>query len=469
MMKRKIALATAIAALVCSVTFGAGSTMLAVPARFDMVYFGFDLLKLLPRDLELACYKGDDRIEQLEVFDKAAREWLIVSPETWSSGAYRANSLVIAGENKAAKQLQGLSTWAQQVTLPSDRSKLEVVNAVNARHELSREQWSVLAKEYGFKFKTIEAPSTRERLRDKARARRAAEKARKENQIRAIEEAEAAEKARREQLARARQEAAAEERARKEAQLRSRRLQKDAPVVKAPQENIDEGGLVLRKNEVVKPRPVEKTAPAGNLALVQKAPAPEQKAPAPEQKAPAPVVVRKVVDKTLEAPFDGTSAIEEMPPALSDAARLKAAAEAKVPAAPEVKVPAAPEVKAPAAPEVKGSAAPEVKVPAAPETDLKAAVEAAVTEASAKAKPVAAEIRVPAKEAVKPQAVAVPEVKIPEAKVPATKAVEVATPEVKVPAAKPVEVTAPATPAAPEVQPVKTPEIKVPTIVLDPM
>ena len=61
-----------------------------------------------------------------------------------------------------------------------------------------------------------------------------------------------------------------------------------------------------------------------------------------------------------------------------------------------------------------------------------------------------------------------PEVKAAEAKVPETKPAEVAVPEVKVSAANPVEVTAPAE-KAPEAKPVQTPEIKVPTIVLDPM
>ena len=114
--------------------------------------------------------------------------------------------------------------------------------------------------------------------------------------------------------------------------------------------------------------------------------------------------------------------------------------------------------------------------------------------------PVAAEIRVPAKEVVAPKADAVPEAKVPEVKsveiavpaapaaqpaaavevkVPEAKSVEIAVPaaptaqpaavEMKVPEVKPVEVSVPATPAAPEVQPVKTPEIKVPAIVLDPM
>ena len=63
----------------------------------------------------------------------------------------------------------------------------------------------------------------------------------------------------------------------------------------------------------------------------------------------------------------------------------------------------------------------------------------------------------------------VPEVKSVEVAVPAAPAAQPAAVEVKVPEVKPVEVSVPATPAAPEVQPVKTPEIKVPAIVLDPM
>ena len=194
---RKCTLAIAFVALAFSTTFAAGRTMLAVPARHDMVGFGFDLLRQLPGQLELACYKGDDRIERLEVFDQTAREWTTISTEAWASGAYRADSLVIAGESAAAAQLQGLSGWTRQATTTSDRDKLGVTKAVHSYQPLSEQQWLAIGNAYGFKFQKVAAPSARERLRDQARARRAAEKAQKEERLRARAEAEAAGKARR--------------------------------------------------------------------------------------------------------------------------------------------------------------------------------------------------------------------------------------------------------------------------------
>ncbi len=480
-MKCKLILAAAVAAMASFGAFAAGRTMLAIPARHDMVYFGFDMLKQLPGSLELACYKGDEKIERLEVFDKGSREWVTISPEAWASGAYRADSLVIAGEGAAASQLQALSRWTRQSSMASDRNKLDVVKAVNVFQPLSETQWQEIGQAYGFTFTRVERhPSRRERLRDEARARRAAERARKEDQTRAYEEARAAEKARRAQLIRTREETEATARAQREEQLRLRReaeaaakaqreeqlrLRREAEAAAKVQEKTEDQGIVLRQNSAT-----------SSVNLV--APVETQPVVVPVQVVEAPAAEAKPADKTLAAPFDGSSAITDMPPALEDAAKLKVAEEVKAPAAPEVKAPAAPEVKAPAVPEVKA--------PSASEADIKAAVEAAVQEAAAKSTPVASEIRVPAKEVVAPKADAVPEVKVPEVKVPATpaasdvKSVEVSVPatpaaqpaaavEVKVPEVKPVEVSVPATPAAPEVQPVKTPEIKVPAIVLDPM
>ena len=463
-MKCKLILAAAVAAMASSGVFAAGRTMLAIPARHDMVYFGFDMLKQLPESLELACYKGNETIERLEVFDKGGREWVTISPEAWASGAYRADSLVIAGENAAASRLQALSRWTKQTSMASDRSKLDVAKAVNAFQPLSERQWQELGQACGFTFTRVERRPTRiERLRDAARARRAAEKARKQEQVRAHEEAKAAENARRAQIARAREEAEAAAKAQREEQLRLRR---EAEAAAKVQEKTDGQGIVLRQN-------------GATTSVNQVAPVEAKPEVAAVQVIDASAVEAKPADKTLAAPFDGSSAITDMPPALEDAAKLKAAEEVKAPVAPEVKAPAAPEVKAPVAPEVKAPVAPEVKAPAAPEAKVKAAVEAAVQEAAAKSTPVAAEIRVPAKEVVAPKADAVPEVKVPEVKVPEVKSVEIAVPaapaakpaavEVKVPEVKPVEVSVPATPAAPEVQPVKTPEIKVPAIVLDPM
>ena len=140
-MKCKVIVTTAAAAMVCSAVFAAGRTMLAVPARHDMVGFGFDMLRQMPDNLELACYKGDNRIERLEVFDRAAWEWRTLSTESWAAGVCRADSLVIAGENKAAADLLALSGWTRQTKMPSDRAKLDVVNAVNAFQPLTERQW----------------------------------------------------------------------------------------------------------------------------------------------------------------------------------------------------------------------------------------------------------------------------------------------------------------------------------------
>ncbi len=457
-MKCKLILAAAVVAMACSAAFAAGRTMLAVPARHDMVGFGFDLLRLLPDNLELACYKGEDSIERLEVFDRTAWEWRTITTENWAAGLWRANSLVIAGENKAASDLLALSGWTQQTKMPSDRAKLDVVNAVNAFQPLNEKQWKSLAATYGFKFTKVERPSSRERRRDEARARREA--------------------------ARARREEARQQREVEKTIERQRKQMKRQEVAPRPQ------------TEVI-PAPAPVVAPV----VVKPAPAPVEikPAPAPVEIKRAPVVPPAGEDKTLAAPFEGSSAITDMPPALDDAAKLKAASQPKV-AVPEVKKP---EAKAPEAPDIvfkkrvpaAEAKVPEVKTPevktleakpveAKPtdaETKVKAAVEAAVSEAAAKtpkveaapaSAPAAVEVRVPAREAVAPK-VETPVVpaKTPEAapaKVPETKPVEVTVPEVKVPAAKPVEVAAPDV-KVPEVKPVQTPEIKVPAIVLDPM
>ena len=304
--------------------------------------------------------------------------------------------------------------------MPSDRSKLDVVNAINAYQKLTDSQWVQISQQYGFKLKKVEQPSPNIRLRDQARARRAAKKAQKEQ-----------EKAAREQIE----------------LIRRQNAQRQKPQV-----------------EVIPAPVVAETAPV----------------------VVAPVAAPKSTsDKALAAPFEGSSAIEDLPPALTDAARIKAA-----------EAPKAPKAEAPKA-EAPKAEAPKIVTPKpaadAVKTDIKAAVDNAVntrlsdenltinvrpaaTPAAPAAAP-AAEIRVPAKEVVvaAPEAPAAPETKVPEVKpvevkIPAL-AVSEAAPaapdaEVKAPEVKPAEVTAPA-PAAPEA--VKTPEIKVPAIVLDPM
>ena len=454
-MKCKLVLAAAVAAMACSAAFAAGRTMLAVPARHDMVGFGFDMLKQLPDNLELACYKGEDSIERLEVFDRAAWEWRTITAESWAAGVVRANSLVIAGENKAAADLSAISGWTQQIKMPSDRAKLDVVNAVNSFQPLTEKQWKSLGATYGFKFTKIERPSSRERRRDEARARRDAARARRE----------------------------------------------EAKAQREVEKTIEHQRKLMKRQQVA-PQPQTEVVPAPAPVIYKPAPAPAVK-PAPVQASaevvPAPVAKPAEDDKTLSAPFEGSSTIKDLPPALDDAAKLKAAEQPEV-ATPEVKAPETPEApdivfkkRVPAAeakvPEVKvpetKPVEPEVKVPEAKlpdaEAKVKAAVEAAVSEAAAKAPaaevapapaPAAVEVRVPAREAVAPKvespAVSAVTPEASPAKIPETKPAEVTVPEVKVPAAKPVEVAAPEV-KVPEVKPVQTPEIKVPAIVLDPM
>ncbi len=425
-MKCKVILATAVAAMVSSAVFAAGRTMLAVPARHDMVGFGFDMLRQLPDNLELACYKGDDRIERLEIFDRTAWEWRTISAENWAAGIRRADSLVVAGENKAAADLLALSGWTRQTRMPSDRAKLDIAKAVNEFQPLTESQWMNLAHIYGFKFTKIERPSPREQLRDKARARRQAERARREQ-----------EKAQRE---------------------REKELERQRKLLtrKRPEPQVEVVPVRIKPA----PAPVE-VRPAPTPVEVKPAPAPAEVKPAPMEPKHKPIVLLAPVE-VKPAPVEAEPAPVEVKPA--PAARIKTPAiKTKVPKAPveedkTLEVPdivfrkREPAVKAPAvkAPEVK---APEVN-PTEAEAKVKAAVEAAVSEAAAKEPkaeaPAAVEIRVPAKEAVAPthEAPAVPEVKVPEAK-----PIEVSVPEVK----------------TPEVKPVQTPEIKVPAIVLDPM
>ena len=369
-MKCKVILATAVATMACSAAFAAGRTMLAVPARHDMVGFGFDMLRQMPDNLELACYKGDDRIERLEVFDRTAWEWRTLSAASWAAGVCRADSLVVAGENKAAADLLALSGWTRQTKMPCDRAKLDVVNAVNAYQPLTDRQWKNLADIYGFKFTKVERPSPRERLRDEARARRDAARARREE-------------------AKARKEREQEiERQRK--LMRHKRPEPQIEVVPAP--------------VVVKPAP----------APVEVKPAP---APVPVEVKPAPVPV-----EVKPAPVVLPATVEAEPPAVS-----AKAPEAPLPEASGIVFKKRePEVKPP---EAKPAEA-EAKVKAAVEA---AVSEAAAKQPKVEA-PATVEIRVPAKEAATPasEAPAVPEVKIPEVKAP--EAAPVQTPEIKVPA-----------------------------------
>ena len=528
-MKCKLVLAAAVAAMASSAVFAAGRTMLAVPARHDMVGFGFDLLRQLPGSLVLACYKGEDRIERLEVFDRTASEWRTITAENWAAGLWRADSLVIAGENKAAADLLALSGWTQQTKMPSDRAKLDVVNAVNSFQPLTEKQWKSLSATYGFKVIKVKQPSPREHLREQARARRAEARAQKEEERAARKATEAQRKALEDAEKARLQEEKAQLEARK-AQLKAERetaLEAEKAQKKA-EENLErQRKLMMRNKPAEQPRmevvpiPVDaELATPVEVKPVEVKPAPTAK-PVEVNSVPTakPVEVKPVpaqTDRTLAAPFDGSSAIDEMPTALEDAAKLKAA-EANAPAVKPSKAKASEEPtivfkkrESAAVAKVPEAKVSEVKTNVA-EAKVKAAVEAAVSEAAAKSPkaetvpapaPAAVEVRVPAREAVapkvesspvpvtipeatpakipetKPAEITVPEVKVPAAKpaevaapdvkVPAAKPAEVKAPEVKVPAAKPVEVAAPEV-KVPEVKPVKTPEIKVPAIVLDPM
>jgi hypothetical protein len=310
-MKCKLALAAAVAAMACSAVFAAGRTMLAVPARHDMVYFGFDMLKQLPESLELACYKGNEAIERLEVFDKGGREWVTISPEAWASGSYRADSLVIAGENKAAADLSSISGWAKQIKMPSDRAKLDVVNAVNSFQPLTERQWKSLGAAYGFKFTRIEHPSARERRRDEARARREAARIRHEDEKRQREVEKTIEHQRK---------------LMKRQQAASR---PQTEVVPAPE--IEAGKTIEQQQRQMKlQQQLQQYAP-NTQAEVVPAPAPVVSKPIP---APAPAEVRP-------APVLPESKLPEAPDIVFK--KREPAADVKVPEikAPETKIPEA--------------------------------------------------------------------------------------------------------------------------------
>lgn len=404
-MKCKLVLAAAVAAMACSAVFAAGRTMLAVPARHDMVGFGFDMLRQLPDNLELACYKGEDRIELLEVFDRAAREWRTISTETWAAGIWRASSLVIAGENKAAADLSSISGWAKQIKMPSDRAKLDVVNAVNSFQPLTEKQWKSLGATYGFTFVRIVQPSSRERRRDAARARREAARIRRE-----------------------------EERRQREV------------------EKTIEHQRQLMKRQQNGPRPQTEVVPAPAPVVSKPVPA-----PAPVEVKPAPVLPESKLPEAQDIVFKRRDPAEE-----GKVAEIKA----QKTNIPEVKVPEAkPSEVKPTEAEAKVKTAVEAAVSEAAAKAPKADVTPVPAPATVEVRVPAREAVAPKTEA---PAVPVSVSETSPAKLPDVKPVEVAVPEVKVPAAKPVEVAAPEV-KVPEVKPVQTPEIKVPAIVLDPM
>lgn len=159
-MNRMMRFAT-VAAIAASISPAvSAATMLAVPARHNLVNLGFDILEVVKTDFAIACYKGEDAIESLEVFDADGGQWLSILPERWESlGLLGYDKVVVAGSSKAANDLLALSTWAKQSVQPTDRAYLDIALAVHAMRPISSSQWKALSNIYGFTIKEVKMPS----------------------------------------------------------------------------------------------------------------------------------------------------------------------------------------------------------------------------------------------------------------------------------------------------------------------
>lgn len=336
-MNRMMRFAT-VAAIAASISPAvSAATMLAVPARHNLVNLGFDILEVVKTDFAIACYKGEDAIESLEVFDADGGQWLSILPERWESlGLLGYDKVVVAGSSKAANDLLALSTWAKQSVQPTDRAYLDIALAVHAMRPISSSQWKALSNIYGFTIKEVKMPSRFESRRPPT-ASTTTPQAKPEPLP--CQPAEA------------------------------------KPVAEKPAAPA-QAGITFTKRE----QPVAKE------------PAP---VPAPKAESATPVAP-KATDEglVLPTPFGGKSALDEMPAATEEAKRLteaeaaaqKAQAEveaAKAKAEEEAKKAAAAakeaELKAKAEEEARKAA----EAAAAKEAELKAKVEA---EAAAKAK-----------------------------------------------------------------------------------
>ena len=450
-MNKKISFAFAAAVVAVSGVFAAGNTMLVVPARHDMVNLEFDLLRRLPKNLEIACFKGDDAVERLEVFNKAAHSWTTVSLDDWAAGAYRADSLVLAGESAAAASLLKQSSWAKQIQTPTDRKALEIVKAVDSCQKLSSAQWRSLSETYGFTFTTVK-PESRYDRGEAMKAARAEKKA-----------AERAAKAEAERKAAELKAAARAEAARKAAEQKTAA---QTTITELPPEPEVKPLPVLKSEDKTLPDPLaEKVVSAEEYEALAKAEAEKKSA---ELKAAEDAAKAEAEKKAaeLKAAEEAAKAEAEKKAAELKAAEEAAKAEAEKKAA-ELKA-AEDAAKAEAEKKAAELKAAEEAAKAEAEAKVKDTVKAAVTDAVARPKaegdlsasdikvasPVTGnEIKVSTKDILltKP---ADPEVKTPAVAVPA---VEVKAPEVKAP-----EVAVPAVE-------VKAPEVKAPAVVLDPL
>lgn len=429
-----------VAAIAASITSAASAaTILAVPARHNLVNLGFDLLEVLKTDFAIACYKGEDAIESIELFYADSGEWIDILPERWGTlGLLGYDKIVVAGSSKAADDMIALSTWAKQTVQPTDRAYLDIALAVNAMHPISSSQWKELSAKHGFTMKEVKMPSRFEGRRP-PKASAVAPQA------------------------------------------------EPAPITYPPAE--------------VKPVAEPASAPAQSDITFTKheKPVAEEAAPVPAPKAESvPAAAPQTTDdgKVLPVPFGGKSALDEMPSATDEAKRLaeaeaaaqkakaeeeaKALAEAKAKAEAEAAAAAAQakaaaeaaakeaEAKAAAEAQAKADAEAAAKKAAEEAAEAKAKVEAAAAEAQAKVEAVAAEVKAKtAQAAAELPATNVPLVAQPQAAPtpPSVQPQDGAT--IKVPAIDKAEADATAAKPAPVVPVVNPPELKVPEIVAE--
>ena len=140
------------------VSLAADRVVLAVPARHDLVNFGFDLVGMFPRAIDFVCYDGKGDSLKLEHFNVGAGRWMGLPRGAWSN--LNADKLILVGEGAAVSGLRQEAAWARQPTIVDGRRLHEVANAVNDVLRLSPAQWKRLANAYGF---TLEDRNVEER------------------------------------------------------------------------------------------------------------------------------------------------------------------------------------------------------------------------------------------------------------------------------------------------------------------
>ena len=176
-MNRKIKSVLLVVALAAQFLF-AERVLLVVPARYDMVNLGFDLMEMLPGTIDLACYKGYASLSRLEFYDSAEGRWGTFAGEKLIAGAVpfnKARELVLVGESPLAVYFAREINWAQPKITPSGHYLHEVANAVHTLHPLTEKQWDKLAATYGFRLKKEPVQSWYEKVDELQKAKKAQE------------------------------------------------------------------------------------------------------------------------------------------------------------------------------------------------------------------------------------------------------------------------------------------------------